>query len=48
MALICLIDNLIPAGENPHETHSEAEIAPLHDTTAGGAQGDGHARPDDH
>jgi ZIP family zinc transporter len=34
MALIFLIDNLIPAGENPHETHSEAEIAPLHDTTA--------------
>jgi ZIP family zinc transporter len=29
--LIGLIDNLIPAAENPHETHSEAETAPLHD-----------------
>jgi ZIP family zinc transporter len=28
MFLIGLIDNLIPAAENPHETHSEAEIAP--------------------
>jgi zinc transporter, ZIP family len=34
MALIFIIDNLIPAGENPHETHSEAETAPLHDITA--------------
>jgi ZIP family zinc transporter len=32
--LIGLIDNLIPAAENPHETHSEAEIAPLHDESA--------------
>ncbi|MCP4567197.1 MAG: zinc transporter ZupT [FCB group bacterium] len=29
--LIGLIDNLIPAAENPHETHSESETAPLHD-----------------
>jgi ZIP family zinc transporter len=29
--LIALIDNLIPAAENPHETHAEEEIAPLHD-----------------
>lgn len=32
--LIGLIDNLIPAAENPHETHSEAESAPLHDPKA--------------
>lgn len=32
--LIGLIDNLIPAAENPHETHSEVETAPLHDPTA--------------
>jgi ZIP family zinc transporter len=30
MLLIGLIDNLIPAAENPHETHSEAESMPLH------------------
>lgn len=34
MLLIGLIDNLIPAAENPHETHSEEELAPLHDTSA--------------
>src|SRR5512139_390993 len=32
--LIGLIDNLIPSAENPHETHSEAETAPLHDVGA--------------
>jgi ZIP family zinc transporter len=32
--LIGLIDNLIPAAENPHEPHSEAETAPLHDPSA--------------
>jgi len=32
--LIGLIDSLIPAEENPHETHSEEETAPLHDPTA--------------
>lgn len=32
--LIGLVDNLIPAGENPHETHSEEETAPLHDPSA--------------
>jgi ZIP family zinc transporter len=32
--LIGLVDQLIPAAENPHETHSEAEIAPLHDAEA--------------
>lgn len=31
MLLIGVIDSLIPAAENPHETHSEAEIMPLHD-----------------
>jgi ZIP family zinc transporter len=28
--LIGLIDNLIPSAENPHEIHSESEVAPLH------------------
>jgi ZIP family zinc transporter len=32
--LIGLIDNLIPSAENPHETHSEEEAAPLHDSSA--------------
>jgi ZIP family zinc transporter len=32
--LIGLIDNLIPAAENPHEIHSEAEMLPLHDPSA--------------
>lgn len=26
--LIGLVDNLIPSAENPHEIHSEKEIAP--------------------
>ena len=34
MLLIGLIDNLIPAAENPHEIHSEAETQPLHDSSA--------------
>jgi len=34
MLLIGLIDNLIPASENPHEIHSEAETLPLHDPSA--------------
>ena len=34
MLLIGLIDNLIPAAENPHETHTEEETAPLHDAEA--------------
>jgi ZIP family zinc transporter len=34
IAFIGLIDYLIPAAENPHETHSEAEMAPLHDPSA--------------
>jgi len=34
MLLIGLIDNLIPAGENPHEIHSEAETGPLRDPAA--------------
>jgi zinc transporter, ZIP family len=32
--LIGVIDNLIPAAENPHETHAEAETKPLHDPAA--------------
>jgi ZIP family zinc transporter len=32
--LIGLIDNAIPASENPHETHSAEELAPLHDAAA--------------
>ena len=31
MALIGLIDTLIPSAENPHETHTRDEIAPLGD-----------------
>jgi ZIP family zinc transporter len=34
MLLIGLIDNLIPAAENPHEIHSEAEIMPLYNASA--------------
>ena len=34
MFFIGLVDNLIPAGENPHEVHSEKEIRPLHDPSA--------------
>jgi len=34
IGLIGLIDFLIPAAENPHELHSEAETAPLHDASA--------------
>jgi ZIP family zinc transporter len=32
--LIGLVDNLIPAAENPHEVHGEEETAPLHDPDA--------------
>lgn len=32
--VIGLIDTLIPSAENPHETHAEVEIAPLHNKTA--------------
>lgn len=51
--LIGLVDNLIPAAENPHETHSEAETAPLHDPTApmpdfGAGSGDGAQGTHDH
>ncbi len=31
--LIGVIDNLIPSGENPHETPTEAETKPLHNLT---------------
>ena len=34
MLLIGLIDNLIPAAENPHETHAESETRPLPDPNA--------------
>lgn len=34
MLLIGVIDSLIPAAENPHETHSEIETRPLRDRTA--------------
>ncbi|MBN2451769.1 MAG: zinc transporter ZupT [Lentisphaeria bacterium] len=34
IALIGLIDNLIPSAENPHATHAESETAPLHDPGA--------------
>jgi zinc transporter, ZIP family len=32
--LIAVVDNLIPAAENPHEVHSPEESAPLHDPSA--------------
>jgi len=34
IALIGLIDNLIPSAENPHETHTTDEIEPLHNPSA--------------
>jgi len=34
MLIIGLIDNLVPAAVNPHETHAEAEARPLHDPAA--------------
>ena len=34
IVLIAGIDKLVPAAENPHEVHAEAEIAPLHDPSA--------------
>ncbi len=45
MLLIGLIDNLVPAAENPHETHTEDETRPLHERgTGGGAAGAHHAK----
>ena len=35
--LIGLIDNLIPSAENPHETHPESELLPLHDFATAGS-----------
>lgn len=32
--LIGLIDNLVPAAKNPHETHAGMEVAPLHNPSA--------------
>jgi ZIP family zinc transporter len=32
--LIALIDNLIPSADNPHETHTEEEQAPLKNSDA--------------
>jgi ZIP family zinc transporter len=34
MLLIGIVDNLIPAAENPHEIHPEEETKPLHDPSA--------------
>jgi len=34
MLIIGLIDNLVPAGENPHEIRTERETMPLHDPSA--------------
>ncbi len=34
IALIGIIDNLIPSAENPHETHTLEETEPLHDESA--------------
>jgi zinc transporter, ZIP family len=46
MLIIGLIDNLIPAAENPHETHGEVEIMPLHNDTAQWPEYDAHQKPD--
>ncbi len=44
--LIGLIDSLIPAAENPHETHTEEETRPLHVKPGGeGAPGPGGRPP---
>ena len=43
MLLIGVIDNLIPAAENPHETHAEAEIMPLHNPRARAPRNGGRA-----
>ena len=55
MLAMGLIDRVIPEAENPHETHSEEETAPLHDRAAPmpdfGAARDGRAgasAPDRH
>jgi ZIP family zinc transporter len=34
IALIAIIDILVPSAENPHELHAEEEVAPLHDPNA--------------
>jgi len=34
MILMAVIDNVIPSADNPHETHTEEETAPLHDPQA--------------
>lgn len=34
MLVIGVIDNLIPAAKNPHETHPEEETGPLHNSSA--------------
>jgi len=34
MILMACIDNVIPSADNPHETHTEEETAPLHDPHA--------------
>ena len=48
MLVIGVIDNLIPSAENPHETHAESELRPLHNRLV--RAGDVHAphvdRPD--
>jgi zinc transporter, ZIP family len=37
IALMGIIDNLIPSAENPHEIHAESEMGPLRAPGAGGA-----------
>jgi len=54
IALIAVIDRLVPSAENPHEVHTEAEMAPLHDPDAPQPDFDGiaadpaHAPPGAH
>ncbi len=47
IVLIGLIDALVPSAENPHETHSAGEMAPLHGSPAP-PSGDGEAPPGVH
>lgn len=47
MLLIGLIDNLIPAAENPHETRTETETRPLHDPAVAARVLHANDEPDD-
>jgi ZIP family zinc transporter len=48
VALIAIVDNLIPTAENPHETPSEEEMAPLHDVSVSKSEIAAAAEAHDH